>query len=93
MKREGKGRARRAIYRTIAAIASRVTGRITPRSQMMAGDQLGGRDVEGRIVDLHAVRRGLPAETVGDLAGVALLDGDLGAAGNRRSNVLVGAAM
>ena len=38
-----------------------------------AGDQIGGRHVEGRVINLDAVGGGLFPQAVGDLAGVALL--------------------
>src|SRR5439155_25778873 len=47
-----------------------------------AGDELGGRDVEGGIVDRALGRRGLAAGRATDLARVPLLDGNGGARGN-----------
>src|SRR5262249_1910864 len=49
-----------------------------------AGDELGGGDVEGGVVDVDAVGGRLAAEAVGDLARVALLDGDGRAIGDRQ---------
>src|SRR5262249_15304916 len=46
-----------------------------------ACNEAGRRDLEGGIVDLDALRSDGPAEAVGDLARIALLDGDGGAGG------------
>ena len=48
------------------------------------GDQLGRGDVEGGVVDGDPLGGGLPAEAVGDLARVALLDRDGRAVGERQ---------
>ena len=56
------------------------------------GDQARRCNVEGGIVDFDALGRGLSAEAVSHLAGVALLDGNGVAVGRLRSKVLDGAA-
>src|SRR5207237_8705465 len=48
-----------------------------------AGDVAGGRDVEGRVPDLHLAGRGADALDGADLVGGALLDRDLLARGDR----------
>src|SRR4051812_8774182 len=47
------------------------------------GDQFRGRDVERGVVDIASMGRGGAPQALGDLAAVALLDGDLPAGGER----------
>src|SRR6516225_9499291 len=66
--------------RHVRSRAERLTDRLAidrPDDALLgddAGDQLGGGDVEGGVIDVDALGGGLTAEAVGDLARVALFD-------------------
>ena len=68
-------------YESIFFTFSVVTGLDDAMLTNDAFDQLGGRDVEGGVIDLDAVGGGLAAEAVGDFGRVAVFDGDAATVG------------